>query len=416
MLRRALYSSLIVFMSFMILYHVLHTFFVFGLDLMWLQSFAMTKEVFFVVLVICGSIGICITDRRSFLSFLQQYYKLLFVILLTVIYFIGLSWWLGQSVSDIIIGIKYGLRWVMIFAWGLLLAWYLQWVIGVKQLYRLLWRGLMIIIVWWVLWQTGKVIFPSLMQWRGYGPIGDYILGMSPPMRYRTGPGGWMRFSGLFAGPNNLGFLLVACFPIVLGVVFDRVQQHTNTHFQWKLLLVLMIIAIVATLSRAAILMMMCQSIVVFWLFAWLTRKRLFWYIVIWCIVVWWLFYLKPASTALHLQHSMQAIALITSHPWWLWLWTAWPAIHYDGVYLPENQFFQRAIDGWWLGLILVLIMIYMVIYHSKQDVTNKKLLVWHLGFLGLLGMGMFLHSFEDSMANYLFFIWYAFACILHRD
>ena len=76
----------------------------------------MTKEVFFIVLVICGSIGICITDRRSFLSFLQQYYKLLFVILLTVIYFIGLSWWLGQSVSDIIIGMKYGLRWVMIFA------------------------------------------------------------------------------------------------------------------------------------------------------------------------------------------------------------------------------------------------------------------------------------------------------------
>lgn len=60
--------------------------------------------------------------------------------------------------------------------------------------------------------------------------------------------------------------------------------------------------------------------------------------------------------------------------------------------------------------------MIGMVIYHSMQDVTNKKLLVWHLGFLGLLGMGMFLHSFEDSMANYLFFIWYAFACILHRD
>lgn len=51
------------------------------------------------------------------------------------------------------------------------------------------------ILVGGVVRQLSKVLFPDLFFSFGYGPVGDYVLGANPPLYYRTGPGGMMRFS-----------------------------------------------------------------------------------------------------------------------------------------------------------------------------------------------------------------------------
>jgi hypothetical protein len=74
---------------------------------------------------------------------------------------------------------------------------------------------------------------------------------------YLTGYEGTLRRQGLFSGPNNYGYFLVAFFPLVLLFFSEKISQIK----QWTMIqrinagvITLWIFAMVMTLSRAVIL------------------------------------------------------------------------------------------------------------------------------------------------------------------
>ena len=92
------------------------------------------------------------------------------------------------------------------------------------------------IVLWWLLRQLGKIVLPELFYWIWYGSVGDYVLWAHPPLYYRTWPGGMMRLQGLFAGPNNYGFFLVAYFSVVCYTCFSKLTsvKYTGVMSSWK--------------------------------------------------------------------------------------------------------------------------------------------------------------------------------------
>jgi hypothetical protein len=131
-----------------------------------------------------------------------------------------------------------------------------------------------------------------------------------------------------------------------------------------------------------------------------------------------WLSFLKPESTLGHFKANLAYIWEIVNHPLWHWLWSSGPAVHHEWTMLPENYFMQIMLDIWsvwfilWCVVIFWILMIFRAIENNfkKWKYSNddaavflqwKRLLLWRIA---LLIMWLFLHVFEDSMVNYLFF------------
>jgi hypothetical protein len=127
---------------------------------------------------------------------------------------------------------------------------------------------------------------------------------------------------------------------------------------------------------------------------------------------------LKPESTIWHFKANFAYIWEIINNSLWHWLWTSWPAIHHEWTMLPENYFMQIMLDIWTVWFILWCIIIFQILIifktiendfqkrkYSDEDAAvflqRKRLLLWRIA---LLIMWLFLHVFEDSMVNYLFF------------
>jgi hypothetical protein len=93
--------------------------------------------------------------------------------------------------------------------------------------------------------------------------------------------------------------------------------------------------------------------------------------------------------------------------------------VHHSWDFLPENYFLQLMLDIWTLGFILWCFVMLFWIYKEKilrkniinQNLWNKE--VYHIfialqkWLVALFIMWLFLHVFEDSMVNYLFFVIY---------
>jgi hypothetical protein len=136
----------------------------------------------------------------------------------------------------------------------------------------------------------------------------------------------------------------------------------------------------------------------------------------------------KWDSTVGHLTSKLWAIPHIINQPLGYGLGTSGPAIHHNWTLLPENYYFQIMLDIGTVGFLLRALVMFQIIwmhYHIKQSMNSKvgtrqalsdnatlqaqylllqKTQIW---FLALLVIGLVLHIFEDSMVNYLFFIWY---------
>ena len=93
------------------------------------------------------------------------------------------------------------------------------------------------------------------------------------------------------------------------------------------------------------------------------------------------------------------------------------PAVHYGGNQLPENYYLQLMLDlgtvGFllWCGVIFLLGLKQKKLQQSLAENRDteewKFFLALQKGLLAFLVMGLFLHVFEDSMVNYLFFVLY---------
>jgi hypothetical protein len=341
-------------------------------------------------------------------------------------------WWLiislemGKSISNILIWIKYWFFYIFIFL-SASFIWFV-WKDKFEKIKNLksIWYALIWIIITWFIWQWAKLIWPDFFMHIWYGPLNDFFFGKNPPIYYLTGYEWTLRWQGLFSGPNNYGYFLVAFLPIILFLFKIQIKKWKEIFKLkykdiWNLIFVwLWILAILFTLSRSAILW---GAIVFILLNIDRIRKNKIktWIIIsIWIVWIIALSILKWSSTLGHMYAKLDSINRVIQKPMWLWLGTSWPAIHHNGTILPENYFIQVMIDigtiwfilrAWiWYAVIMIEKKINKFWISKKDDKSIIIYLIWkylNIGWLCLLVMWLFLHVFEDSMVNYLFFVSY---------
>ena len=326
--------------------------------------------------------------------------------------------------QDIFIGIKYWFRRMFILLSATSIGYFYRNIFSNKKFLSNIKRGLILTIIIWLLRQGAKLITPTFFERIGYGPLDDFHFWSNPPLYYLTGYEGTLRRQGIFAGPNNYGYFLVAFFPLILLFFGEKIKNLKQISlFQWINIgiICLWIIAMIMTLSRAVILWGILVLIILNRKTIKTNKKRLLWWWISLAIIITILSILKRESTLWHLTSKLWAIPHIINEPLGYGLGSSGPAVHHNGTLLPENYFFQIMLDTGTTGFILRTIAMFQLIgihYYIKKSLQQKKtteteqtqylmLNRIQIGFLSLLLIGLFLHVFEDSMVNYLFFIIY---------
>lgn len=390
------------FLVIMALYHVIHTFFGFWLELVPPSVISGLKDVVWISVVMICLLG----NYKNIWPFFRDWKRAIVLLGILVVWSLGISFGEGMSRWSIIVWFKYD-----IYPLVVVLSAIAIWSISISR--RELERSLAYlpticgsILLLGLVRQWGKMLVPDLFVWRGYGPIGDYVLGMSPPIWYRTWPWGMMRLQGIFAWPNNFGFFLVG----IGGLITYWVLSQTR---DWKKICLAVIYAVCLawTLSRGA------------WIGAWvagaLTVRHFFpaykkWLIcamVLGAGAVGYISLLKAWSTSGHWTALVEWLHAFAVQPRWYGLGMAWPSIHYAGVYLPENQYMQILLDLWLPWLVLWCSIFGLVgwqawkVLAGRADASAHILVVVLFGLIGLCVEGMFLHVREDSMVNYLLLV-----------
>lgn len=387
--------SLVCFAIFNFLYQIFSVIFVYGLDLFSSSIPTLLRDFWR-----CGMVLISwIIARKWLKKYLQIFWKSWIIFLVLLIFSVALSYFVGDGwFSNWLIGIKYGFWRVFILLSATLVWWglYYLWFKSTKWLHSKVKLVLLIIVIIGYIWQLLKLWKPERFAMMWYNlKLDDFAFWVAPPIYYLTGFEGTLRRGWLFSGPNNYGYFLVAFLPFVLSQLKNKRD--------W-ILLVLWILAIVLTLSRAAIL----GGIIVFIL---MNLKRLkehkkavlWWGIWFICLIV--LFSLRKwASTVGHLTGFITAIQEVFAHPMWYWLGSSGPAIHHSGKFLPENWHLQILLDigVLWAGMLWLLVWNIWKIIKTKLTYDEIQLCLY--GMIALMVMGLTLHVFEDSMVNYIFF------------
>ena len=449
----------------MVGYHIFHTIFLYWLHIGSPFLFSALKDVMWLGIVWWA----LFVWRKFWWLFIKTWQKTLIIFSLLLIRSVLRSWIQGDSWSMILVGFKYDLYPLFlllsgIFLWFMMEQWWKQ-----KQkwmLWKYIWFLMAFVLFWWLLMQIGKILIPDFFSWLGYGPVGDYIMWAKPPLYYRTWPWGWMRLQGLFSGPNNYGYFLVSFFSVIVYGIFWwmlwwsqmsheirwRKMKSDEEHLLWvtlwlknigfwsnssffalrSLLFLLYFVSLIRTFSRGVLVGVGVQIFFFIWFMKKSRKKQLVWLSIFGFLVMIWLSIRKWWSTVLHFQAWMDGIDAFLHNPWWYGLGSAGPAIHYEGVYLPENHYLQLLLDIGIPGFLLWMGVLRNIWKKNKElrvqsselrQLENKHwndntmtnswiifddqlvLFLFWLGFLGLLVEGLFLHVLEDSMVNYLFLV-----------
>lgn len=443
---------LVVFLTFIVLYHILVTFFSFWQDLVPPYILLLIRDVSRWVAVFLLVVDWLYVKKRKQLQyqFFSRWWWPLLLTLLLVVVGIIVSILLGVETKQIMVGIKYSLYYLVPFFSAIYIGLYwkevvvdkqkkdslaflrynqdaipsdgdwradLQWERSVvkqdpkentlfkKYIYGL-WVGIIVVIVVGRLWQIAKNIFPDWFMWFWYGPLGDYAYGENPPLYYLTGPQWFQRLSWLFSWPNNYGYFLVAFFWLYWFWVRRYVKKKSLKTILWMLY----IGTLLATLSRGAILGVLIQVVLISYVIYQTERKIILWAIIAWIVAVGALSLLKWESTLAHIQMKISSLQYVSHEPWWFWLGSSWPSVLSQGWYLPENFFVQIMMDLGILGFLLWGSIWILILYKARDMYTRTKIhrsllffsTVW---FLWLMVEWLFLHSLEDSMVNYLYFV-----------
>lgn len=272
-----------------------------------------------------------------------------------------------------------------------------------------------VVMLIWLMLQLMKLVRPDRISSRGYGPVGDYMIWAAPPLYYRTWPGGIMRLQWLFSWPNNFGYFLVWVFPILFlcTQVIYRYHIRSKIRAKWLLLLwMLFIVCTVWTFSRAVIIWCAVQLMFLIYVFRPSRRKNLLYIVLVSGLVVLWLSIYKRWSTVAHIEARLSWGHAFLNNVWWYGLGSSGPSVHRNGVYLPENQYLQYALDTGIRGVLCVWAMIYIVsrqLYAYLQfslgtdaDHMCISTKMWVVVMLWFAVIWLFLHVLEDSMVNYL--------------
>lgn len=353
-----------------------------------------------------------------------------------IAFIIMMAWWIaislgvGKSMTDILIGIKYWFFYIFIFLSASFLGFVRNGIgnleLGICKVLKVIGYWLVGIVIAWFIWQGTKLIWPDFFMQIWYWPLNDFFFGKNPPIYYLTWFEWTLRWQGLFSGPNNYGYFLVAFLPIIL-FLFGGEMKKWKKLFGLKIkeilnliFVILWIFAILFTLSRTAILW--SALVIVLLNLERIKKNKIKTWIIslIWIVWILALSILKDTSTLNHIVAKFWSLDRVIQRPMWMWLGTAWPAIHHNGSILPENYFIQVMIDVGTIWFILRAWIWYAVIWVEKKinkfwisKKDDKDIIVYviwkylNIGWLCFLVMWLFLHVFEDSMVNYLFFISY---------
>ncbi len=401
-----MYRYITWFLLLIVAYHVLHT-----VVLRWIGVgdpvlLSTVKEFLWFGFVVYA----LVRRRKQARAFLVNRKRLVVGLIALIIWSIGLSVSHGVSSMTMIVGLKYDILPVLILVSGMFIGTLFP-NLSEERVRKDILMLCGIVIVGGLVRQLLKITFPDMISSLGYGPVGDYTLTSAPPLYYRTWPGGRMRLQWLFSWPNNYGYFLVAYFSVLIGILFKKNKWGTSIDRMKRLLVILFAGSIVRTLSRGVVVGVGVQLILLIRFFKPQWKRRIMRIVWVWVVAVVGLSVLKPASTLGHITARTDGRSAFAQQPLGHGLWSAWPAIHRDGIYLPENHYLQLLLDIWIPGLLLWIWVINWVIvcgWNSKvaqsSDAVKLRMLLL-IGILGLLAEGLFLHVFEDSMVNYLFLL-----------
>lgn len=404
------------------------TIFGYGLKIIDPSLFAILRDgVWILICVLLFLINI-----KYWKSYIKERGKIIIRYVLLLVFWILISFFLfNKSWSEILIGIKYGLRYLMI----LLTASGLGFFLKKKEkkltsLKKILKRSLVSIVILGWLRQIAKLLFPDFFFSLGYGKLDNFHFGVNPPIYYLTGFEGSLRWQGLFAWPNNYGYFLVLFLPLMISLFpfkkFSELKKWEKTDWLHGSVLFLWILTLWATLSRwafigAGVIFLITQ-------FSFLKKNKKLARGIIWILIlgILWLSALKRESTLAHLHAKFWGIQQVINAPLGYGLWTSWPAVHHSGKLLPENYYLQLMLDLGTIGF-LMRCGIMILLFKKQKDLINNESSItnntqWMMsseqeiiqlfvalqeGLIAFLIIGLFLHIFEDSMVNYLFFIPY---------
>jgi len=309
-----------------------------------------------------------------------------------IAFFVILIWWIiisifaHKSMSDMLIWIKYGFFYIFIFLSASFIGFVKKEIrnleSGIGKSLKIVWYRLMGIVIAGFVWQWAKLIWPDFFMQIWYGPLNDFFFGKKPPIYYLTWYEWTLRWQGLFSGPNNYGYFLVAFLPIILllfKVKFKKWKELLKWRDKeiWSLIFVfLWILAILLTLSRTAILWWALVFVLININRIRKNKIKTWILLLIWILWIVALSILKDSSTLNHVTAKFGSLNRVIQKPMWMWLGTAWPAIHHNGTILPENYFIQVMIDIGTIGFILRAWIWYAVIWienRIKASWINNK-------------------------------------------
>ena len=409
---------LTVFSIFWILnvfYQALSTFFVYGIHLCEPSHPALIREWIWILFLFVT----LILWYKKFKPYWKRRKKVWIVFIILILVSVFFSWLKDVSWSNMFIWIKYWFWWMFI----LLSASFFGYVLCEKwqksKLIQILPRVLVRIVLAGFIRQWAKWLRPDFFYSLWYGWLNDYASGTNPPIYYLTWYEWTLRRQWFFSWPNNYWYFLVAFLPFVRWFFTNKIKKKEDTVLSVPALIVRMA-WMVATLSRAVLIWMVLVFVALYWNQLKSKKKILLrWWIWILVVLV-GLSVLKRESTIWHITSKLETVPEVISHPLWHWLGSSGPAIHYEWEYLPENYFLQIMLDIWtiWflfraIAVLYLFLIQYKVIGLRKWKLTNEeeyqlqvlyKLQIW---FFALFVMWLFLHVFEDSMVNYLFFTIY---------
>lgn len=393
------------FILFVLMYHVVVTFFSFGLWRVPPYSILLLRDISRLVVVALFAV----LHAKHLKTYNAQFGNILICFLFLLVAAILTSVFMESNVKQIFVGIKYSLYYIVPFLTAIYLGVVWSHTLPEKSIKKRIYYVRVILVcafIFWWLWQIAKNFLPSLMQWFGYWPIGDYVFGQNPPLYYLTWPKGIQRWSGIFSWPNNYWYLLVAFFWLYWYGVRAYVSSMSGKIFLW----ILYIATLLATLSRGAILGVLAQVILLSYIVNSAQRKTILIAIVAGVWAVLGLSLLKRQSTLAHIKAKVNSLSYVQQSPLWYGLWSSGPSIHSQWWYLPENFFIQLMMDLWVHGFILwwaFWIMVFIILRRLYQQKPTSRLMLFcvSIGFVWLMIEWMFLHVLEDSMVNYMYFI-----------
>ena len=409
-----------IFLIFVVLYHLFVTIVWYGI-LGWAypELPALGRDavwvLFFAILVLY--------NFKTIKTYLNTRKRPRITLIIILAFGVGISLLKGKSMYDIFVGIKYGLLYLFIFL-SATFIWRIFTEDTTNKYLKYIKYLLITTLIVWFLRQGLKFIWPNIFFNIGYGPLNDFKFGVKPPIYYLTWYQGTARRQGIFSWPNNYGYFLIAFLPAVILFCKEKLKNIKELFIMNKkviinsAIVVLRIIAIVLTLSRTAFIwwivglaIMTVQRIK--------KHKQISWSIgIVFLAGLVGLSILKWASTMGHIKAKFWSIKYVIQEPSGYGLWTSWPAINHNGTILPENYYIQLMLDIGTLGFILWTVLILQITrlarkiqqkvkkssIHTNETIylIRRWLNIWRVC---LLVMGMFLHIFEDSMINYLFFV-----------